>query len=125
MSTRTPWTEPQKRGITTTGRNILVSAAAGSGKTAMLAARCVHLVCDAPDYCNVDELLVVTFTEAAAAEMHALLFLAFAPQRNGNVANAHRLGDARAPAGFELRAHRRLAAAGFARGQNALDARGG
>ena len=62
------WTEAQLRGITTTGHSILVSAAAGSGKTAMLAARCAHLVCDTPD-CDADELLVVTFTEAAAAQM--------------------------------------------------------
>jgi len=68
---RTPqkWTDAQRQGITTTGRSILVSAAAGSGKTAMLAARCAHLVCDAPDPCEVDELLVVTFTDAAAAQM--------------------------------------------------------
>src|SRR6266487_1670313 len=63
------WTEPQWRAITSTGRSILVSAAAGSGKTAVLAERCAHLVCDAEHPCDVDELLVVTFTEAAAAEM--------------------------------------------------------
>ena len=65
----TRWTEEQRRGIVTTGRSLLVSAAAGSGKTAMLAERCAHLICDAPDACDLDELLVVTFTEAAAAEM--------------------------------------------------------
>ena len=64
-----PWTDAQLRGIRTTGRSLLVSAAAGSGKTAMLAARCAYLVCDAPDHCDVDDLLVVTFTEAAAAQM--------------------------------------------------------
>src|SRR3954447_8394241 len=64
-----PWTEAQWRGITTTGRSLLVSAAAGSGKTAVLAERCAHLVCDAKPPCDVDELLVVTFTDAAAAEM--------------------------------------------------------
>ena len=63
------WTPAQLRGIRTTGRSLLVSAAAGSGKTAVLAERCAHLVCDAEDPCDVDELLVVTFTEAAAAEM--------------------------------------------------------
>ena len=63
------WTEAQWRGITTTGHSLLVSAAAGSGKTAVLAERCAYLVCDAPEPCDVDELLVVTFTEAAAAEM--------------------------------------------------------
>src|SRR5947199_8505545 len=64
-----PWTDAQWRGITTTGTSLLISAAAGSGKTAVLAERCAHLVCDAEQPCDVDELLVVTFTEAAAAEM--------------------------------------------------------
>src|SRR2546421_11444656 len=63
------WTDAQWAGIATTGRSVLVSAAAGSGKTAVLAERCAYLVCDAPEPCDVDELLVVTFTEAAAAEM--------------------------------------------------------
>src|SRR5207249_10573281 len=63
------WTDAQWAGISTTGRSLLVSAAAGSGKTAVLAERCAHLVCDAPNPCGVDELLVVTFTNAAASEM--------------------------------------------------------
>jgi ATP-dependent helicase/nuclease subunit A len=63
------WTAEQLRGITTTGRSLLVSAAAGSGKTAVLSERCVYLVCDARQACDIDELLVVTFTEAAAMEM--------------------------------------------------------
>src|SRR4051812_47410140 len=66
-----PWIDAQWRAICTTGRSLLVSAAAGSGKTAVLAERCAYLVCDAPAEarCGVDELLVVTFTNAAAAEM--------------------------------------------------------
>src|SRR5205823_9419444 len=63
------WTPEQERAIRTTGHGILVSAAAGSGKTAVLAERCAHLVCDAVPPCGVDELLVVTFTNAAANEM--------------------------------------------------------
>lgn len=63
------WTDAQWAGIATTGRSVLVSAAAGSGKTAVLSERCAYLVCDAKPPCDVDELLVVTFTEAAAAEM--------------------------------------------------------
>src|SRR5438552_8883743 len=63
------WTDAQWAGISTTGLGLLVSAAAGSGKTAVLAERCAHLVCDPKPHCDVDELLVVTFTEAAAAEM--------------------------------------------------------
>src|SRR5437868_920339 len=65
------WTDAQWRGISTTGTSLLVSAAAGSGKTAVLAERCAYLVCDAAEPCDVDELLVVTFTEAAAAEMRS------------------------------------------------------
>jgi ATP-dependent helicase/nuclease subunit A len=42
----------------------------------MLAARCAYLVCDAPEHCEVDELLVVTFTEAAAAEMKSRIHAA-------------------------------------------------
>lgn len=63
------WTPEQLRGIQTTGKSLLVSAAAGSGKTSVLAERCVHLVCDAAQPCDVNELLVVTFTESAALGM--------------------------------------------------------
>src|SRR5215207_10912376 len=65
------WTPEQELAIKTTGHGLLVSAAAGSGKTAVLAERCAHLVCDAKEPCEVDELLVVTFTDAAAAEMRS------------------------------------------------------
>src|SRR6188768_2071839 len=67
----TSWTPEQQRAIDTVDRSVLVSAAAGSGKTSVLAERCAYLVCDAPPpyRCEVNELLVVTFTEAAAAEM--------------------------------------------------------
>lgn len=63
------WSDEQLAGIRTTGTSLLLSAAAGSGKTAVLAQRCAHLVCDAKPSCDVDQLLVVTFTDAAAAEM--------------------------------------------------------
>lgn len=67
------WTKRQQQAIDTVDRSVLVSAAAGSGKTAVLSARCAHLICDAPPpfRCDVDQILVVTFTEAAAAEMRA------------------------------------------------------
>lgn len=57
--------------MTTVGRSVIVSAAAGAGKTAVLARRCAYLVCDAPpaDRCDVRELLVLTFTDASASEM--------------------------------------------------------
>lgn len=70
MGEFTPTLE-QRRAIQSVGRSLLVSAAAGSGKTEVLARRCVHLVCDAPQpfRCDTDALLVLTFTDAAAAEM--------------------------------------------------------
>src|SRR3972149_10233295 len=66
-------TNEQSQAVTTTGRSIIVSAAAGSGKTAVLAERCAYLVCDAPpdQRCDVDALLVLTFTDAAAAQMRS------------------------------------------------------
>ena len=66
------WTREQQRAIDLDGKNILVSAAAGSGKTAVLAERVVsHLLRQETEEAawNVDELLIVTFTRAAAAEM--------------------------------------------------------
>lgn len=83
-STGPRWTEAQLRGIRTSGKSLLVSAAAGSGKTAMLAARCAYLVCDAPDLCDVDALLVVTFTEAAAAEMKSRIHVALREKANAS-----------------------------------------
>ncbi len=65
------WTSEQLEAIGTTGKALLVSAAAGSGKTSVLAERCAYLVCDAEPRCNVNQLLVVTFTEPAAAEMRS------------------------------------------------------
>ncbi len=61
------FTDAQRRAIDLHGCNILVSAAAGSGKTAVLAERIVQMVCDAGQ--DIDRLLIVTFTNAAAAEM--------------------------------------------------------
>ncbi len=69
MSDLTRWTQAQREAITSGRRALLVSAAAGSGKTSVLADRCVHLVCHAEDRCDIDQLLVVTFTRSAAAEM--------------------------------------------------------
>ncbi len=62
-------TSQQLDAIRGQGSSILVSAGAGAGKTAVLSERCAYLVMDAPDRCNIDEMLVVTFTDAAAAEM--------------------------------------------------------
>lgn len=63
------WTEEQKKVIELRNRNILVSAAAGSGKTAVLVERIIQRISQGSSPCNIDELLVVTFTKAAASEM--------------------------------------------------------
>lgn len=62
------WTEKQLKAIETNGCNILVSAAAGSGKTAVLVERIIRKI-TAEDGVDVDKMVVVTFTKAAAAEM--------------------------------------------------------
>lgn len=63
------FTEKQRQVIDTRGCNLLVSAAAGSGKTAVLVERIVKMVSEGEHPADIDRLLVVTFTNAAAAEM--------------------------------------------------------
>ena len=61
------WTEEQKQTINLTGANILVSAAAGSGKTSVLVERIINKIVN--EKVDIDKILVVTFTNAAASEM--------------------------------------------------------
>lgn len=63
------WTEEQKKVITLRDRNILVSAAAGSGKTAVLVQRILSKIMDPVKPVDIDRLLIMTFTRAAAGEM--------------------------------------------------------
>ena len=63
------WTDEQWQAIWAKGQDMLVSAAAGSGKTAVLINRMIEKVLDESEPISVDELLVVTFTNASAAEM--------------------------------------------------------
>ena len=63
------WTDEQKKVIELHNRNILVSAAAGSGKTAVLVERIIKMVTDPDKNIDIDKLVVVTFTKAAAGEM--------------------------------------------------------
>ncbi|MDY5180899.1 helicase-exonuclease AddAB subunit AddA [Butyribacter sp.] len=65
----TRWTHDQQRVIDARNCNLLVSAAAGSGKTAVLVERIIKLIMDEKNNVDIDRLLVVTFTNAAAAEM--------------------------------------------------------
>ena len=61
------WTDKQEKAITDRGHNLLVAAAAGSGKTAVLVERIKKLILE--DKCPIDRMLIVTFTNAAASEM--------------------------------------------------------
>ncbi len=63
------WTPSQKEAISYQGENILLSAAAGSGKTAVLVQRVIDKLLDRENPVSINELLILTFTEAAAAEM--------------------------------------------------------
>ena len=63
------WTKEQQQVIQNRSSNLLVSAAAGSGKTAVLIERIIQLILDENNPIDIDELLVVTFTKAAASEM--------------------------------------------------------
>ena len=63
------WTEAQKQAIDARKGTVLVSAAAGSGKTAVLVERVIKIITDESNPVDVEKLLVVTYTKAAAAEM--------------------------------------------------------
>lgn len=63
------WTPEQKKAIDTRGCNLLVAAAAGAGKTAVLVERIIKRITDEKNPVDIDKLLVVTFTNAAASEM--------------------------------------------------------
>ena len=63
------WTEEQQKVISLRDRNILVSAAAGSGKTAVLVERILSKITDPEAPVDIDRLLIMTFTRAAAGEM--------------------------------------------------------
>ncbi len=63
------WTTDQQKAIDARKGTLLVSAAAGSGKTAVLVERVIRRICDSENPCGVENLLIVTFTKAAAAQM--------------------------------------------------------
>lgn len=78
------WTDEQARAIDARGGNLLLSAAAGSGKTTVLVARVMKLI---EEGARIDRMLVVTFTNAAASDMRAKL--------SKKLAEAAAAGDAR------------------------------
>lgn len=83
------WTPEQERVITERGNNILVSAAAGSGKTAVLVQRILSRVLDPDHPVDIDRLLIVTFTKAAAGEMKERIEKALTDSHVADPDNAH------------------------------------
>jgi len=83
------WTLAQQKVIDTRNKNLLVSAAAGSGKTAVLVERIISMISEGEKPIDIDRLLVVTFTNAAAAEMRERIALALDKKLLLNPGNEH------------------------------------
>ncbi len=78
------WNDEQRAAIYTRDTNLLVSAAAGSGKTAVLVERIIEKITDEKNPVDIDRLLVVTFTNAAAAEMRERIVAAISAKLEQN-----------------------------------------
>ena len=83
------WTREQRQVIELENRNLLVSAAAGSGKTAVLVERIIRKITDPQHPFDIDRLLIVTFTNAAAAEMRERIGLAIEQALERQPENSH------------------------------------
>ena len=83
------FTPEQQRVIELHNSNILVSAAAGSGKTAVLVERIIRMICDGEHPADIDRLLIVTFTNAAAAEMRERIAAGIAARLEADPGNGH------------------------------------
>lgn len=83
------YTEDQQKVIDLRDCNILVSAAAGSGKTAVLTERIVQRICDQNNPAQIDRMLIVTFTNAAAAEMKERIGTALRKRLESEPENSH------------------------------------
>ena len=83
------WTDAQQKVIDTRNKNLLVSAAAGSGKTAVLVERIISMISEGENPLDIDHLLVVTFTNAAAAQMRDRIGKALDKKLLGEPGNAH------------------------------------
>ena len=83
------FTEQQTRVLQARKHNLLVSAAAGSGKTAVLAERIVRMISEGDDPTDIDRLLVVTFTKAAAAQMRERIGRAIADRIERDPSDTH------------------------------------
>lgn len=82
-------TPQQKMAVVNRGGKLLVSAAAGSGKTKVLVDRLMSYLCDPVDPANIDEFLIITFTQAAAAELRAKIGSKLSEKLAENPENRH------------------------------------
>lgn len=83
------WTPEQKKAIDSRGGTVLVSAAAGSGKTAVLVERVIRRLMDKEKPCSADRLLIVTFTRAATQQMRERIFQAISDKIRENPEDTH------------------------------------
>ena len=83
------WTKEQKKAIESRDGTILVSAAAGSGKTAVLVERVIQRLTDKDKPCSADRLLIVTFTRAATKQMRERIYTALNKKLHENPNDAH------------------------------------
>ncbi len=83
------WTEAQNNAISIKDKTLLVSAAAGSGKTATLTERIIRRITDQSSPADISKMLIVTFTRAAAAELKVKIFSALSDAVAANPSNKH------------------------------------
>ena len=83
------WTQEQQNVIDSRGGNLLVAAAAGSGKTAVLVERIIQMILNSDLKIDIDKLLVVTFTNAAASEMRERIGDAISKKLDENPEDEH------------------------------------
>lgn len=89
MSQQRTWTSAQESAMRTHGRTLLISAAAGSGKTATLTERIIRRITDADHPAELSRMLIVTFTRAAAAELKQRISDAISEKIAQNPTNRH------------------------------------
>lgn len=83
------WTPEQKKAIDSRNGTVLVSAAAGSGKTAVLVERVIRRLTDKDKPCSAENLLIVTFTRAATQQMRDRIFQAISDELRKNPSDEH------------------------------------
>lgn len=87
------WTSAQRAAMDIRDKTLLVSAAAGSGKTATLTERIIRSLTDPVSPANIEDMLIVTFTRAAAAELRARIFSALTDALAKNPSSRHLTGQ--------------------------------